>query len=157
MAEQTPIEMLKSDHQKVESMFGDFAATEKTDAARRKSIADSISLDLKVHTRLEEEVFYPEVAKVSDEGRSLIDDSIGEHNEIKELVKDVESLDAEDDEFEKKMNMLEEAVTHHVNEEERMVFPFADQYIANDMGAGMTAKMMAIKGKDMTEETVKEL
>jgi hemerythrin superfamily protein len=152
MPDQKPIEMLKSDHRRVEGLFNDFDQTDTEDYESKQSIAEDVCEDLKVHAQVEEEVFYPEVEGVSDEGKEMIKDSRREHQEIKDLITQLESMNPEDDEYEEKFKSLEDVTKHHVQEEESKVFPFAEENLADKMGMGMTAKMMAMKGKEMGEE-----
>lgn len=152
MSDQKPIEMLKNDHRKVEGLFNDFNQTDSEKYEDKKSIAEDAFKKLKVHAKVEEEIFYPKVEKASDEGKEMIRDSLKEHQEIKDLVSQLESMDPEDDDYDEKFKSLEDVTKHHVQEEESKVFPFAEEKIGEQMGMGMSAKMMAIKGKEMGKE-----
>jgi hemerythrin superfamily protein len=154
MADPTPIEMLKNDHRKVEKLFRDYSAAEVDNYEAKKSIAEDICLNLKTHARLEEELFYPEIEKFSAEGAMLIAASRRQHEEIKNLVSQIEKMAPQDLEYDATMAILEGATLNHVQEEENQVFPFAERNISQKMGAGMTAKMVANKGKDMLGETL---
>jgi hemerythrin superfamily protein len=50
------IHMLEADHRKVEQLFDEFL---NGDAGRRQQVAQEVFRELEVHSRLEEEVFYP--------------------------------------------------------------------------------------------------
>ena len=49
--------LLKADHRKVEDLFAQFEAAKG--AGRKKALAGQICMELTVHTRIEEDVFYP--------------------------------------------------------------------------------------------------
>src|SRR4051812_2694722 len=65
-ANQDAISMLEADHRRVEELFGKFEQAGGEDAKER--IALQICTELKVHTVLEEEIFYPALrGKLEDE------------------------------------------------------------------------------------------
>ena len=147
MQDQMPIEMLKSDHRKVEELFNDFESSSADDIETRKSAISQACQDLKVHARLEEELFYPEVQNFSDEGKAFIDQSLQDHQIMKDLISEIENLGPEDSEFENKAKELKENVLRHVQMEESKVFPFVEENLGDKMGPAMSAKMMANKAK----------
>ncbi|WP_374571504.1 hemerythrin domain-containing protein [Phenylobacterium sp. J426] len=51
------IALLKADHRKVEELFAEFEGA-KGDGKKRK-LAEQICLELTVHTKIEEDIFYP--------------------------------------------------------------------------------------------------
>lgn len=155
MADSKPIEMLKSDHRKVEGLFNDFDLTE--DLEEKQSIAKEACENLKIHAQVEEENFYPELEKFSEEGKSMIADSKREHQEIKDHISEIEKADPQSEEFEEHFRQMEETTKHHVQEEESKVFPFAEENMKDQMGAEMSAKMMATKGKAMAGQKLEEL
>ena len=68
--EMDAIALLKADHRKVEEIF---AAFEKaTSKAKKQALAEQACLELKVHTVLEEEIFYP-ACRGQSEGDLLVE------------------------------------------------------------------------------------
>ena len=66
------IALLKADHRKVEDLFESFEKA--TDKARKKTLADQICMELTVHTKIEEDIFYPACrGKIDDE--DLLDEA----------------------------------------------------------------------------------
>ena len=60
------VALLKADHRKVEGLFAKFEAA-KSDG-KKKALAEQICLELTVHTKIEEDVFYPACkGKVDDD------------------------------------------------------------------------------------------
>ena len=51
------IALLKADHRKVEQLFAAFEEAKGT--SRKEKLAREICTELKIHTMLEEEIFYP--------------------------------------------------------------------------------------------------
>lgn len=108
------IALLKADHRKVEDLFAQFEKTK--DEARQQQLATQICNELKVHTMLEEEIFYPALqGKIEDD---IINEAYVEHDSAKVLINDI--LASSPDEFySAKVKVLSEEIEHHVQEEEQ--------------------------------------
>ena len=113
--EMDAIAMLKADHRKVEEIF---AAFEKaTSKSRKQALAEQACLELKVHTVLEEEVFYPACKGQIEE--DLLKEAYVEHDGAKQLINEIEAGGPEDDFYDAKVKVLSEMIEHHVEEEEK--------------------------------------
>ena len=114
------IALLKADHRSVENLFSQFKNA--TDDERKKQLALQICLELRVHTQIEEEIFYPasrEVLKDED----MVDEAVVEHHAAKDLMDQIESMEPGDDLYDAKVTVLCEQIDHHVEEEENEYFP----------------------------------
>ncbi|HSN17439.1 MAG TPA: hemerythrin domain-containing protein [Gammaproteobacteria bacterium] len=115
------LELLKTDHQEVAELFDNFGSART--AAQKKALIGEICLALSIHTRIEEDVFYPAAKKALDEDdRELVLEAKVEHATLKDLIAQVESA-PESEEFEAKVKVMSEYVQHHVREEETQLFP----------------------------------
>lgn len=117
-----PVEMLKEDHKKVKQLFKDFENTESS--SRKEKIVNTVIQELKTHTQLEEELFYPAARKQlkSEEGQDLMDEAAEEHHVVDLLIAELETMSAEDDRYDAKFTVLSENVKHHIKEEEGDLF-----------------------------------
>jgi len=107
------IALLKADHRKVEGLFEQFAAAA---AGTKAKLARQICTELKIHTTVEEEIFYPAFrGKIEDD---TLDEAYVEHDGAKVLVNDIEAGSPEDDFYDAKVTVLFEEIKHHVHEEE---------------------------------------
>ena len=110
------IAMLREDHRKVEKLFKQFE--EAKGDGRKEKLAHEISLELWVHTAIEEEIFYPACEGKVDE--DLLKESYVEHDAAKLLIAEIEDGKGESDEyFDSKVKVLQEQIEHHVEEEEK--------------------------------------
>ena len=110
------INLLKADHRKVEQLFKDFEKA-KEDDGRKQQIAMQICNELKVHTRIEEEIFYPESREfLKDE--DIVNEAIVEHQAAKDLIAQIEGMEPSDEMYDAKVTVLQEEIEHHVKEEE---------------------------------------
>ena len=109
------IALLKADHRQVEAWFSQF---EKTRASQRKAdLAAKICKALKVHTQIEEEIFYPAFMEATSD-KDTHHEAVVEHDGAKKLIAEIESGGADDDYFDAKVSVLSEMIKHHVKEEE---------------------------------------
>ena len=115
------IRLLEHDHREVEGLFDQFEQA-KGDTERKAQIAQEIIRELSIHAAIEEEVFYPAVREATgDEG--LVEHSLEEHQEVKELLADLDKMEPSDPRFHPKMQKVIADVKEHVDEEEAQMFP----------------------------------
>lgn len=118
MTEQTDFDathILASDHRKVEELFSKF---EKSSGSQRKTeIANQICDELKIHTIIEEEIFYPALEGKIDQ--SLLKEAYVEHDGAKLLVNEIAQGGPDEEFYDAKVTVLKEQIEHHVKEEEK--------------------------------------
>jgi len=108
------IALLKADHRKVEELFEKFENA--NGSSTKQNLARQICTELKIHTMIEEEIFYPAFrGKIEDD---TLDEAYVEHDGAKVLVNDIEAGSPEDDFYDAKVKVLSEEIKHHVHEEE---------------------------------------
>lgn len=108
------IMLLKADHREVEALFETFEKAK--DSAKKQDIARQICLELKIHTMIEEEIFYPAFrAKIEDD---TLDEAYVEHDGAKVLINDIEASGPDEEFYAAKVTVLSEEIKHHVHEEE---------------------------------------
>jgi hemerythrin-like domain-containing protein len=124
-------DLLKKQHRQVEKLF---KQVENTDDARgRRQLMDQIISALKLHTKLEEEVFYPAVREVgTSKAEEMVDEAFEEHHVVDLVIAELPKVDPEDERFEAKMTVLSELVDHHVEEEEDEMFPMAEKKLGSE-------------------------
>ena len=110
------IALLKADHRQVEKWFAEFQKARTS--SRKAKLAEQICDALKVHTAIEEEVFYPAfLAATQDEDKHH--EAEVEHEGAKKLIQTIEEMDPDDDYFSARVKVLAEMIKHHVKEEEK--------------------------------------
>jgi len=111
------IALLKQDHRNVEELFAKFEQA-SGDGSKQK-LAEQICLELSVHTRIEEEIFYPACdGKVEED---LLKESYVEHDAAKLLIAEIMAGGPDDEYYDSKVKVLQEEIEHHVQEEEKRV------------------------------------
>ncbi|MES3000147.1 MAG: hemerythrin domain-containing protein [Pseudomonadota bacterium] len=121
------VDLLDTDHKAVKKLFIDFSALSEAQApaSDRRQVADKICQALTVHAQIEEEIFYPAVRKAV--GEELLDEALQEHAEAKEMIAQIQAMDAADASFDDTVKELGKAIDHHVLEEREQIFLKARQ------------------------------
>lgn len=120
---QDAIALLRADHTVVKDLFDQFEKAR--DDARKQTIATRVCLELKIHTQIEDEIFYPAVREALPKEEDLLDEAEVEHDSAKTLIQQIEDGSPDDELWEAKVTVLGEYVQHHVKEEQNEMFPKA--------------------------------
>ena len=115
------IELLMEDHEYVKKAFRAF---EKMDEEDQPALVKQVCEALKVHTRIEEEIFYPAMRKAIED-QDLLEEAEVEHDSAKILIRRLERMKPSDPKYAATFTVLGEYVNHHVKEEESEMFPKA--------------------------------
>jgi hemerythrin superfamily protein len=142
-------DLLKKQHKEVKALF---KKMEKAENAReRRSLMDEIASALEAHTVIEEEMFYPAVRELeSKKAHEMVDEAFEEHHVVKLVLKELPTVDPDDERFEAKMTVLSELVEHHVEEEEGEMFKLAKKLGEDeleDLGERMEARFEQLHGE----------
>jgi iron-sulfur cluster repair protein YtfE (RIC family) len=152
------IDLLKKDHRKVESLFQNFndgggltgvvkrltgnAAT----PARRRALAEKICQELEVHTRIEEQTFYPAVRQLREQRlEELVGESLREHATVKKQIQSARAAMGHEDDLRARMSEVQECVEHHVREEENEMFPLVEEHMPAGQRAELGSRLSAQK------------
>ena len=117
------IALLKADHRQVEKLFSEFDKARED--GRKDKLAKQICDALKVHTKIEEEIFYPAFLAATKD-KDMHHEAAVEHDGAKKLIAEIESSSSDDDYFDAKVTVLSEMIKHHVKEEEQPGGMFAE-------------------------------
>jgi len=141
------ITLLKKDHREVEGWFDEYEQLEEdTD---KLALFNKIALALKVHTRIEEEIFYPsERGEVEDD---LLDEAYVEHDGAKKLIAEIEAMKPGDEFYDAKVKVLGEYIKHHVKEEEQPGGVFAQAKRGDEDLDAMGERLKTRKAELMAE------
>jgi hemerythrin superfamily protein len=109
------VALLKNDHRTVEELFAEFEKA--SGEGRKQKLATQICLELSVHAKIEEEIFYPACeGKVEDD---LLKEAYVEHDGAKQLISQILAGEPSDEFYDAKVTVLQEQIEHHVEEEEK--------------------------------------
>ena len=121
------VSLLKQDHKKVIQLLNDIESTTKRGTDRRTQLLKEIETEIKVHSRIEEEIFYPafkEAARTSDE--HLVYEAMEEHHVVDVVLAELKAAKVDSEQFGAKVKVLKDLIEHHaIEEEEAEMFPKA--------------------------------
>jgi hemerythrin superfamily protein len=141
------IALLKADHRQVETWFKQFEHARSTD--RKQALATKICQALKIHTEIEEEIFYPAFLECTGDS-DLHHEAVVEHAGAKRLIAEIEASSPTDDYFDAKVTVLSEMIKHHVKEEEQPGGMFAEARKSGmdlrQVGQELKARKMQLQG-----------
>jgi len=112
------IALLETDHREVEDLFA--KAEDNTGAAKAQVVA-KIATELTLHAEVEESLVYPAMREAGLD--DMVDEAEQEHQQMKELVAQLQAADGASSEVDGIVAELKANVVHHVEEEEGEVFP----------------------------------
>jgi hemerythrin superfamily protein len=145
------VTLLKTDHHTVEALFRRYEALEDTSSyGERRDIVNEVIRELSIHASIEELVLYPSVREALPEGDSLADEALEEHREVKSVLADLDAIDPSDPQYDAEFRGLIRDVRHHVEEEEREMFPMLASVIPEEELMEMGRKMEDAKGRAPT-------
>ena len=137
--------LLIEDHRKVEGLFEQF---EKASGdGRKERLARQICTELKIHSMLEEEIFYPALrGKISDDD---LDEAYVEHDGAKVLINEIEAGGPDEEYYDAKVKVLQEQIEHHVEEEEKSRGNIFQQARAADVDLEALGEQMAARKAEL--------
>jgi len=115
-------ELLMKDHENVQGLFAQFERASE-DAQKKSMLFEKIRDELQMHTKVEEEIFYPAVRR--QVAGKVMNEADEEHHVAKVLIAELEKMDGRDDHHDAKFTVLAENVRHHIKEEEGEMLPAA--------------------------------
>ncbi|MET7666199.1 hemerythrin domain-containing protein [Streptomyces sp. NPDC005463] len=112
---------LTADHREVDELFAQIEQI-APGSAERKRLLDQLTIELVRHSVAEEEYLYPAVRDHLENGDALADKELADHARVEQLLKDLQTKDADDLEFTRLLVNLKTEVFAHVRDEEQNLF-----------------------------------
>jgi Hemerythrin HHE cation binding domain len=135
------LEILSSQHSEVDDLIEKLERGEGKRAALFAELADKLA----AHSAVEEQIFYP--AAMTEATSELLHQSVEEHLEVKRMLADMLALDpdADQEQFNAKLSVLKENVSHHAHEEEEgKLFPRLRKVLGPDDRAALGNEVLAL-------------
>lgn len=139
--ENTFFDILKHDHDMARNLFEQI---EEDEGENREELFASLKSELDLHMELEEKYFYP-IMEQSEDLREKALEAYEEHNVAKTVLKECRSLDLDNERWDAKLKVLQEIVSHHMQEEEKNTFKLAKKALEQDQIKQITDQIMQQK------------
>jgi hemerythrin superfamily protein len=127
------LKILRNDHSNVRDLIGRFGRAGKSSHDKRGEIFEQLRRQLQIHSRAEEEIFYPAIKALNGvESQKLVSEALKEHRQIDELLTRISRLKPTDKNFDDRIETLFETIEHHLDEEEGEIFQFVEENCSPD-------------------------
>src|SRR5437667_2046425 len=111
--------ILKKDHRVVSGLIMTLQMTPRINSSFRKTLLEQIRRNVMRHTQAEEEILYPAIRNVIFlGGQPNVDQAYREHQEVKDLLNDLRTMDPNSDAFDRTFAEFKARIEHHIAEEE---------------------------------------
>lgn len=120
--EQDVLDLLTQEHREVEDLL-DQLSMQADQEQDPRDIADVVIASLVRHSVAEEMYVYPVMREHLEDGDEAVEHDISEHQELEELLKELEGLEPADGQFTEVVARLREVLADHVSDEEDEQFP----------------------------------
>jgi hemerythrin superfamily protein len=148
------IALLREDHQLLRKLSKELADTVEAEADRRKKLLKRLEMELKAHTSIEEELFYPALLDASDDidDARKVAEGIEEHRACDgKVIPDMHRADPGSIAYSGEAKVLKDYIFHHLKEEEEEMFPRVKKLISagalETLGARMQARKRELLGE----------
>lgn len=148
------LSMLKEDHQKVKKILASLSETTERATKRRKQLLDQLAREVKIHAKIEEEVFYPAFKKAAErkkEDKELFFEATEEHHVVDLVLPELQGAAVDSEEFGARAKVLKELIEHHIQEEEKQMFARARALmgveVLNALGEKMAKRKASLEAQ----------
>src|SRR4051812_16478738 len=149
MKKQAPdaIDLLDADHLAVHALFQSYRELmrERAPALQRRALAEEICMELTIHARLEDELFYPAVREALNDD-DVVDGAEEQHGSQREFVAQILATSPDDELYDARVAVLAEYVERHVRQEREQVF---NRVLASRLDLQSLARSLTIRKEEL--------
>lgn len=149
MKKQAPdaIDLLDADHLAIHALFQSYRelVRQRASALQRRALAEEICMELTIHARLEEELFYPAVREALQD-EDLLDEAQEQHGSQREFVAQILSTSPDDELYDARVAVLADYVERHVRQEREEVF---NRVLASRVDLHSLARSLTIRKEEL--------
>jgi hypothetical protein len=149
MKKQAPdaIDLLDADHLAVHALFQAYRELvhAHADAVQRRALAEEICLELTIHAKLEEELFYPAVREALRDD-DLVDEAEDQHGSQRDFIAQILSAPADDELYDARVAVLSDYVERHVRQEREEVF---NRVLASSLDLQSLARAITVRRAEL--------
>ncbi|HLS68785.1 MAG TPA: hemerythrin domain-containing protein [Kiloniellales bacterium] len=147
------LSLIEEDHNKMRSLFEKLSNTTDRAEKKRTDLLQQIEKEMKIHTTIEEEIFYPSFRDADGkEHQKLYHEAMEEHRAVEDLIMpDLKKTDPQTPEFAGRCKVAKEMVEHHMEEEEEEMFSLAREALSEEELLELGKRMEARKKELMSQ------
>jgi hemerythrin-like domain-containing protein len=126
--------ILAKDHRMMSGLIRTLEVAPRINATFRERLFDRLRANVMVHAQVEEEILYPvmrrNVMSMGDE--SKVDESYRQHQQIRDLLTDLDTMDPNTDAFDRKFGDFKAKFQQHLVQEEGEIFMIVRQRMSSE-------------------------
>ena len=149
MKNQTPdvIDLLDADHLAVHALFESYRELVRSGGTplQRRALAEEICMELTIHARLEEELFYPAVRDALNDDE-LVDEAEDQHGSQRDFVAQILATQPEDELYDARVAVLGDYVARHVRAEREQVF---NRVLASRLDLQSLGRLISVRKEEL--------
>lgn len=150
--ENDPIVLLETDHRRFEKLLEQGEASTERAVKGRTEILATLKAALDVHEAIEEKILYPAL-KSHPEARDIVLEGYQEHHVADLIVEELGRVATDNEKWGAKFKVLKENIEHHIEEEERSMFPTARGIFSREELQDLGTRMKALKAQQEGRRT----
>lgn len=128
-----PIDIIKRDHRKVEKLFKEYEDLGEQAFKSKSKIVEQIIHELRLHTEMEESLLYPRAEEIfNKKDDKMVEEALAEHEVAKRILEELSVTHPEDPQFDARVKVLNENITHHIMEEEQELLPRVEEKFSKE-------------------------
>jgi hemerythrin superfamily protein len=139
--------LMKKDHQEVASLFRRLQAAEGFSETSEQLFAQ-LREEIELHTHAEEHVFYPALRE-AEGTQELVEEALNDHELVQDLLDELAASRMDDEAWNEKLEVLDEHVEDHIEEEEGDIFDVARQLFSVEQAAELAQRWQMAKQEHM--------
>jgi hemerythrin superfamily protein len=139
--------LIKKDHQEVANLFRRLKAAEGFSETSEQLFAQ-LREELELHTHAEERVWYPALRE-AEGPQELVVEALDDHALVQDLLDELATSRMDDEAWNEKLEVLEEHVEDHIEEEEGDIFDVARQLFSVAQAAELAQRWQMAKQEYM--------
>ncbi len=143
------IDLLKADHERVKAILTQLSESTERAVKKRTDLLAKLEMEISIHTRLEEEILYPAFKQAGGKDEAeMYYEAKEEHRTVDSLVlPDLKATDPTQPEFAGRVKVVKELLEHHIEEEEKEMFPHAKKLLGKAKLDALGADMETMKAQ----------
>ena len=139
--------LIKNDHQEVANLFRRLKAAEGFSETSEQLFAQ-LREDLELHAHAEERVWYPALRE-AEGTQELVEEALDAHELVQGLLDELAASRMDDEAWNEKLEVLDEHVEDHIEEEEGDIFDVARQLFSVEQTTELAQRWQMAKQEHM--------
>ena len=139
--------LIKKDHQEIVRLFRRLKAAEGFSETSEQLFAQ-LREEIELHTHAEERVWYPALRE-AEGTQELVEEALDDHELVQDLLDELTASCIDDAAWNEKLEVLEEHVEDHIEEEESDIFDVALQLFSAKQAAELAQRWQIAKQEHM--------